>query len=283
MPTRVAVIRCYRQPRSESVCQAMVAGIARVGDTPVLYDETSYRRPVEDCAVFYGLKGNLAAALKQYPAEGKKAVYVDMGYWGRRAGGQWVGYHKLAVNDRHPTEYFRNAAHPTDRLSAQGVVMAPYAADGKHILLAGLGEKAAHSLGLEPEGWERDAIEQIRAVTDRRIIYRPKPSWKGARPIAGVDFSPPSQDIAEVLAGCHAVVTRHSNVALEGLVAGVPCFASHGVAAPMGLQDLARIEAPHRPDDREQWAADVAYTQWNVAEMRSGAAWRHLKDEGLVP
>jgi hypothetical protein len=39
--------------------------------------------------------------------------------------------------------------------------------------------------------------------------------------------------------------------------------------------DLSRIEFPIKPD-RDQWAANLAYTQWTMDEMARGWAWAHL-------
>lgn len=136
---------------------------------------------------------------------------------------------------------------------------------------------------MKAEEWERNAVAALRKVTDRKIVYRPKPSWTGAKPIEGTSFSPRSESLNDVLRDCHAVVTHHSNTAVDALVAGVPVFCLEGVASPLALDDLASIENPVTPDGREQWAADVAWTQFSVKEMQCGLAWRHLKDEGVVP
>jgi len=82
---------------------------------------------------------------------------------------------------------------------------------------------------------------------------------------------------------CHAIVTHHSNVAIDGLFAGVPGFCFDGAAKCMTLQDLSQIEKPIRPPGRLQWLANVAWCQWDINEIRSGAMWRFLGSEGLIP
>lgn len=77
-------------------------------------------------------------------------------------------------------------------------------------------------------------------------------------------------------------MTHHSNVAVDGLVAGVPCFVWGGVASTMGLQELAAIEAPWLPEGREQWVNDITYCQWSIAEMSAGVPWRYMRSRGLV-
>lgn len=261
----------------------MAAGIRATGDNAIVYRERDYLRPVEDVAVFYGLQGNLKRAFDAYIAAGKPVVYIDLGYWKRKLpGGGLEGYHKVSVNDRHPTAYFRNVQHSGDRFAQLGVPIEPWRSGGDHILLAGLGAKAAGSLGLKAEEWERNAIAALRKVTDRPIIYRPKPSWDEARPIEGVGYSW-NEPLEVALHNCHAVVTRHSNTAVDAILAGIPAMAWYGVAAPVTSQDYRDIEQLPRLEDRASWAADIAYTQWTVSEMRNGSVWRHLKQEALVP
>lgn len=278
----VAVYQLEDHHRSGVICSALMKGIRAAGDRPILIPEPHYiRKPVAPVAVFYGLERNLRHVLNDYSEVGK-AVYVDLGYWGRRDGGRWSGYHKLCVNARHPTTYFQARTHDDRRARALGIKAKPWRS-GDHILIAGMGDKGARADGFEPEQWERETINELRRHTNRRIIYRPKPSWKRARPIPGVGFSPKVQEIESVLASCHAVVTHHSNVAVDGLVAGIPAFCWSGVASLLASQDLSKIETPLYPDGREQFINDLAYTQWSIAEMAVGLPWRHLKDEGLIP
>ncbi len=131
--------------------------------------------------------------------------------------------------------------------------------------------------------WETSTLQALRQVTDRPIVYRPKPSCKMTLLLPGAFYSPPIQPLEEALVDVHAVVTHHSNVACDALLEGIPAFSVEGVATAQGSQDFAQIETPIRSDDRAQWAADVAYSQFTVAEMRDGICWKHLKAEGLIP
>jgi len=145
-----------------------------------------------------------------------------------------------------------------------------------------MGAKAADCEGFATHEWELGAVAAIQQHTDRTIIYRPKPSWRNPEPIDGTIFSPRTQPLMEVLENCHAVVSHHSNVCIDAILEGVPSFCAQGVALPMSRSDLSQIESPIYPDGREQWAADIAYTQWRPDEMRDGLVWRYLKDEGII-
>jgi len=280
--TSVAVYRYPHSRRSSFCAEAMAQGIRASGDQVHDRVMSQYEgRPDTDVAVFYGFNRDL---LDGYRVAGKKAIYVDLGYWARE--GQ-TGHHKLGLNSRHPTAYFQRRAHAPDRWRRLNVTIQPWRAanPAAPIIVAGMSGKGALAEGFHPQEWERKAIAELRKHTQRRIIYRPKPNWTGSRPIDGADFQKgdsQGRDVPVVLRNCHAIVTHHSNVAVDALLAGVPVFSVEGIAAKLGLSDLSKIETPVYPDGREQWAYDAAYTQWTVPEMASGAPWRHLKEEGLV-
>jgi hypothetical protein len=277
----VEVIRTH-QPRSRVICRAMVDGLKVCGvpfkETP----EEHYCGPTADIAVFYGLHGRLSDAFIEYRRTGRKAVYVDLGFWCRTAGGKLYGYHKVAVNSRHPTAYFQNRQKTSNRFAKLSVPILPWRKGGRHILVAGMGAKASAVEGFKPTQWEEAAIREIRRYSDRPIIYRPKPSWRGATPIDGTIFDDGNADLNQVLGDCHAVVSHHSNVCVDAILAGIPAFCWHGVAVPMSLRDLTLIETPLYLDGREEWAWNIAYTQWRPDEMSMGDTWRYLQDEGVL-
>lgn len=279
---KVAVYRFPGSKRSELIASAMASGIKACGDDAILQEGINYKRPDADVAVFYGL---LKKVMHEYMAEGKKAVYIDLGYWGRHEGGRRAGYHKIAVNSRHPTAYFQKFKHSSDRFDKFNVKIHPRrSAPNGYIMLAGMSAKAAHAEGYGPEQWERDVAHQMLQHTRREIVYRPKPNWHDARGVPGTRMLRGNDgDVETYLDNCHAVVTHHSNVSIDAVLYGVPTFCWDGVATLKGSSDLRNIETPFFDDDRAQWAYDLAYTQWNVAEMQKGAAWHHLKSEGIVP
>lgn len=281
MALSVAVYIIENHARSMRTCAAMLAGIKACGDQAAVIHEHGYDGPTHGVAVFYGMAGQLPRIFNDHRKEGRTAIYIDLGYWQRKIKARFDGYHKVSVGARHPTAYFQQRSHCRSRIDALGVTAKSWR-DGTHVLVAGMGDKGARAEGFAPEQWERDAIARLRENTDRPIIYRPKPSWKEAKPIEGVGYSPRTETIEAALKDCHAVVTHHSNAAVDGLVDGVPVFCWDGVAAPMALQSLKQIEQPHRPDGRDEWLAAIAWTQFTLDEMAEGLPWRHLKDEGLV-
>lgn len=284
MALAVVLYEIPNHPRSQAVCRAMLEGITAAGDQARITSSLYYREPEADVAVFYGLAGRLGKALSDYPRAGRKLLFADLGYWGRKDRGRFAGYHKLSVNSRHPTAYFQAVRHDSKRADELGLTLAPWRKGGRQIVITGMGPKGAGAEGYAPLQWEKETAALIRQHSARPILYRAKPNWLNAPPLPGIASASPGHDLSHSLSDAHCVVAHHSNAAVEGLVMGVPAFVVEGVALSLGLDDFSRIETPRQPsdDERRQWMNDLAYTQWNLDEMRSGAAWRHFRDEGLI-
>lgn len=274
----------------------MAEGIQRLGGKPEIYSTTDWPGASDgrllglpDVAVFYGLEGNLIEIFRYWRDQRRAAVYIDLGYWGRRQGGRWAGFHKVVVNARHPNAYFNAPQKGATRFETFDLhvqSMATRERNSDWILLGGMGDKGAAAEGFEPEEWERKTLATLKAVTDKPVIYRPKPSWKEAQPINGAGFSGPVEKID--WRKIWACVTHHSNLSVDALIEGVPSFCIGGAARILsGLAEpgpLRWIDAGmnvHR-DVVEAWAHNLAWTQWSVDEMRRGLTWRHLLSENLL-
>lgn len=278
---KIGIFFAPQNKRSKIVAQAMSAGLNRLGVPHDLRSSLTVRTGHDySIALHYGLAQGLRQIFRKQK-EDRRAIYIDLGYWGRRKRTRFDGFHKVVLNDRHPTAYFQNIRHPSDRFHQFRIPVKSWRKAGRHILVAGMSNKAAAEEGFQPHQWERETINELRKLTDRPIVYRPKPNWDGARPISGSLWGK-SQTLEQSLQNCHAVVAHHSNVAVDALLAGVPCICPFGIASPLSGKSLDQIEDPPTPSNRSQWAADVAYTQWSIDEMERGDVWRYLDREGLV-
>ena len=265
--------------RSGACARSMAAGIEHCGARVELAHGWNGDLRA-DVLVSYGWSNR--RIFEAYRAAGKPFVYLDMGFWNRKPlGAVYRGHHKVVVSARDAFAYFRRG-HRSDRWHSLKVPLRPWRERGEHILLAGMSAKSARLFGYEPQAWERKAVARIRRYGNRPIVYRPKPASPGAGQIAGTILGNPQQPLEADLADAWAVVTHHSNVGLEALAAGIPVYSEDGLASTMSMA-LEQIEDPPLPKDREGFFADVAYCQWNADEMESGACWRHLQAEGLVP
>lgn len=275
MAYRILCLIHEKHALTSTLAEAMATGIQARGDTTAI--SASWTGATDyDAVLAYGWR-YWRPCLEAYRAAGKPYVFMDLAYWGRNPDRMVEdGFYKVTVNGRHPV-----VRHdlPPDRFARFGRAVAPWRADGRHILLAGMSAKNAHDLGIPPASWESETIIKLKGLTRRPILYRPKPTWKDARPLTGARHSFGHEPLHSALANCWAVVTHHSNVGVDGLLAGVPIYTEEGAARPFSMATLAEIERPAMPDGREAFFAGLAYCQWSLKEMRSGECWAHVRDQ----
>lgn len=255
--------------RAHHIAQAFAEGVRRHG----LQAEVLIR--------FNGIEADLAVAygwihetvFNAYREGGRHYAYWDLGYWGRQPCGKAVeGYHRLAVNDWDTLKHMRRGC-PGDRWAALNVPMLAPVIGHSRVLVAGMSGKAAITHGYMENAWENKIIADIRRMTpDLCVEFRGKPN-KRARAATPIE---------QALLSTGLLVTHHSNAALDALVAGVPVYCRKGVgrlASPDEL-DEAYIRRPLLPtmSQRRAIVADAAYAQWTPDEMRSGAAFDHIRE-----
>jgi hypothetical protein len=271
--------------RSKTLCHAMAVGLSRCGVKNVMRQAAQFDgTPQADVSAFYGLRGNLLKVYEAYRKADRHTLLIDLGYWKRIEGGRLRGYHKVVVDGLQPNHYYQATRHNSTRLRKMELDIKPFDPSGEYILVAGMSAKSAGVYGLGPQEFEENVVQSLLEATDSPIVYRPKPSWPGATPIEGAAYSPPDEPVEDVLARCKLVVTHHSNVAVDAIVAGKPCVVlGDGVGLRMS-STLGDLDNPYFPSDAErlQWLSDIAWTQWNVSEIRRGKPWRHLQEEGLL-
>lgn len=275
---KICIFADPRIRRSVEIADALRKSAHRLGWKSEVV-ETVHKEPRGDLIAGYGWRNR--EIFEAYRKAGLHYLYFDLGYWGRKKSRSDVsGYHKAVFDARHATGYFRRG-RPHDRMAGAPEIV-PWNGGGTHIIVAGLSAKAAMASDRGVMEWEHETIAKLRQITRRPIVYRPKPSWKAARPVDGTIFSPRSQLIGEVLQSAHALVTLHSNAALDALAAGVPIYAEEGVGSVMSMRSLDQIEHPPYPEGREQLFADVGYCHWSVPEIANGTMWAQFMADGMI-
>lgn len=192
-----------------------------------------------------------------------KILHVDAGYWTR------TDYNKLELGGRWMSA--TGGEYPQERLRAQHVKVRDSQRPGNRILICGMSAKAAHSLGLRPEEWERQAIATLRAA-GAECVYRPKPTWPDARPLKGASFDRSSSIESSFKDQIHGVVSHHSNATIDALAAGLPIYVETGIAKPLSaslIENVAVATAPNR-EMRMQFLCEVAWHQWTLRELEEG-------------
>lgn len=246
---------CLSGPRKHAkrIAEAMSQGVRAAGDRLVFGSKA-------DVCVAYGWKNR--QRYQQFPA----FAYADLGYWNRES------YYRFSVNGWSPEGYVHQGL-PRSRFDRLGLDIKPWRSAGREIVVAGSTAKACADHGIRYQSWERKAIERLKD-SGFPVVYRPKPNDFAATSIGGVSID--RRPVSEALASAWAVVTHHSNMAIDALLAGVPIHCETGAAAAFSVP-IDQIADPPLLDGREQFLFDVAWLQWTLDEMRVGECWRHLR------
>lgn len=253
--------------RYKVVANAMAAGIRAFGDEAEVLQADQGAPKGFDVGVMYGWKRR--EQLKRF----EQFVYADLGYWCRDT------HYRLTVGGWGPERYV-HAGLPADRLASFGVDVKPWGAAGVDVLLIGAQDKSMQQHGFRYMEWERAMAREL-LKRGCRVVYRPKPTDPQRVPmhVDGVLYD--DGPLHRALDGAACVVMHHSNTALDALAHGVPVYCEIGVGAAFSVA-LDEIKNPPLRQGREQFLADAAWLQWSVAEMKSGAAWAHLRERNLI-
>jgi hypothetical protein len=215
--------------------------------------------------VLYGVGHPVRArTAKIHLRAGGRVAMWDLGYWNRNES------MRLSIDRNHPTaEQLAANDHRTPRHRPKLAGEKSFDPDGP-ILLCGLGPKSCKHLGLTVGAWESQKVAELRLrFPDRTILFRPKPG----NPFDKIDGTrrAPIGPIEEALNGVSLVVCRHSNVAIDACVAGVPVECEDGAAFALYKDDPNPGE-----DARREFLARLAW--WNWGNHEAVQAWRFMED-----
>lgn len=273
------------KPREGDLAEAFVNGLRVHGDEGVIRELTGEVQIATDCdaACMVGVKSR--ELFQANWRAGVHTIMLDKGYSRHKAPGPVRGweYWRVAVDAHHPTANLMQRRYKSDRFERLGIEILPWRETGEHVLIAGSSAKYHEFYGLKgPTTYAKGIVRAIRAVSDRPIVYRPKPSWRDAVPLTKTRFSQLPESMLDVLAGAWATVTHGSNACFESVINGIPCIIlGDAVAKPLSSTDIADIEAPRLAGEAERlsWASALAYHQWTLAELYSGEAWATIKGQ----
>jgi hypothetical protein len=261
--------------REQELARAFIAG-AQLHGVDCEIRPLGSQLPLDgiDVAVMVGVKSR--DLWRQAIAAGALPVMVDKGYSRHRRDDARVWeYWRVSFGAHHPTRTTLHTRNwPATRAESFGWQPKPWREDGHHIVIAGSSAKYHAFYGLpDPGDYTRALVRILQDRTDRPIIYRPKPSYREALPIAGADFSQGAESLADTLDGAWALVTHGSNACFEAALLGIPSIVlGDGVMAPISSRNICEISEP-KCGKRERIIANLAWHQWTLEEFREGQMW----------
>ena len=253
------MVRAYlnRGGGGNSVVAAFADGIG----ADLAYAEDQEDGDAAGVSVVWGVLRGSDKVIERSRRDGCPFYYIDHAYFGRGHGNNY-----RISRDSYEAGPVRDC--PPDRLMSLNIDLKPWRSSGGVILVCPPTQYFCDAHGC-PD-WLYDTVTALRRATDRPIEVRKKPA-----------SGEPVEPLHSAFSRAWAVVCHSSNIAVEAVVAGVPVFvAPSSAAAPMGEVDLSRIELPRRPE-REAWLAHLSYSQFSLAEIGNGSAWRMLLDNEM--
>lgn len=253
------VLASPRAPHQLLHQAALVQGLRAIGVPVTASTGTSARTKFIAC---WGWR--LGKALR---ARGHDVLIMERGYLGDRF--KWTS---LAWNGLNGNGHFAEAPKDNgERFRQNFPPLKPWNPQGEYVLIMGQVPGDASLRGQDLIPWYTSAAQQAREHYNLPVHFRPHPEAikKGHRQIVrGTDRSRGTLD--EALAGAALVITYNSNSAVDAVLAGKPTIAGDkgSMAWPVTGHAINDIVTP----DREPWAHELAWRQWQLEEIKSGKA-----------
>lgn len=258
----------YRQPFTRQL--AVIESLSQGLKLDKLIVVEGFEKSVEqaDALVLFGVGGINRDIWDAY--EGKPRVMIDKGYARK-------GFMRVTVNEFHPLKWLAEADPPADRLEASNWHLKPYDMSGDHVLLDALSGKYCHWMKMDRFAWIDDTIRAIRSVTDKPILFRPRPSHNPPPPVPKgtiLDVGP----LSESLARAYLVVSHGGNLGCDAAINGRPHLAlGPSPALCLSTTHVGGGRMRPSPENRYRWMKALAYCQYSMDEIADGTMWKWVR------
>lgn len=211
-----------------------------------------------------------------HKSQGKLWLVMENGYLPNIHGEK---YYVVGTNGYNGNGLNTGINYHSDRWGSFNLEIKPWRESGEAILVIGQfgHQDTRYSM---PQNWPDSVLTRLRKITDRPIIYRPKPTRprlpSNSYPNVVIDSD---VDLIEQFGNVHAIVTWNSpSISSKALLEGVPIFidAPNCIAKKLSAGDIIDIESP-RKLSREQFFYNLAYSQWSKEEIENGMPFKLLQ------
>jgi hypothetical protein len=256
------LIRFYVSLNKERVWElagALQTGAGLFGDRVEIVHNGEFAGPHldVDVACCFGVFGNAKEIVRSYVGANKRVLMFDKALI-RRMGAERYGHYRIGLDGSSPLKYLMRETRSFERWEAHGITLKPRQELTRRgeIVFCGSTQKYCdfHGLG-EANDYAEGVFEATRKVSHKFfLVYRPKPSWAGAREIAGTRFSDGTGTLLKLLRNAHCLITHGSAAAVEAVVSGVPAITlGPCVARPVASHSIDELLNPFFPSDTARW------------------------------
>ena len=209
------------------------------------------------------------------------------------------GWYRIGVNGFLADTgrfYRQNKNYSADRWNKikhqLGVELKPWKdpQEGNYIVVALQLPGDASLRGTDITKWAAETVQTLRTYTSRPIIVRTpqldrefdKENILNITRIEGVSLVRGTREnLFTMIDNAYATVTYSSGFGIDSVIRGIPTIAVDpgNFAYSLGNNKLSQINNLVRSSDREQWLYNLSWAQWSRDEIKSGEAWRHIKEQ----
>jgi hypothetical protein len=207
-------------------------------------------------------------------SKGKPVLVVERGYVGDRF--QWTS---LGWNGLNRRAVFPKPRMPGDARTAELceiLNMPPWQPkpDGYALILGQVqSDQACQNVNL---GYQYRAWAQFLWQRGIEVKFRPHPMGRGqACPFPRAMFT--RGTLAEDLAGAAFSISWNSNSSVDSVLAGVPSVTFDEGAMAWEVTSHS-LQEPVTMPSRTEWAAQLAWCQWQPSELADGSAWKAVRE-----
>lgn len=203
-------------------------------------------------------------------------------------------YFSVGYNSIVGFGYYHNKNMPSDRFDQHKIQPKAYQPDknknGGYILICGQVPWDSQLQHLPSyKQWLINLVKQIKQHTNRKIVYRPHPKQKASHPLAVLSIpgavTSKKPTLEDDFQNSYVVLSYNSNSLVEAMLEGIPFFSFDrgSMVHDIANHDLSQLESPTFPDEQTkmQTLYDIAYSQWNLQEIKDGTFWQHIQ-QGLT-
>ena len=247
------------------MCEAFAIGFGGRVITPKKWLRLKNSGLKLDNIMAYGILRGVGPIIKQVP----NYFYVDHGYFNSSRYKKQIfsGYYRICHNSMW---HDGSENYPSDRFDNLNVKIKKWRKNGNQIVIIPPNEPMAKHLGIT--NWLDHIILKLRKYTDRQLVISRKSNLPTTNPPL---MSKYEQDIEKLplnlaMNNAWAVVTDHSNAAIESIINGIPAVITNS------QRRLGSIKNIENPTMNRDFLKNLAYQQWTIEEIISGQAKEHF-------
>lgn len=259
------------------VLSAFANGIANSGHKVTVHAMRDYE-PSQVAVVFGIGKKDVPVSyprgeiIRKQDQAGKQTLVLERGYVRRDE------YYAAGWGGLNGRANFRNQYCDPDRWNQLKVALTPWQQEhGSHFLLVGQVPSDASVQNVDFFDWCAKTAQRLRKLAPAMpVVFRPHPLALDRTPeIFGTKRS--NNSLMHDIDNAAMVVTYNSNTGVDAILSGRPVYTEDigSMCWQLASKNLEEAFYPERAYV-EQWAYNLAYTQWTVEEMKDGLPWRHL-------